>query len=46
MDEIEWADRVYLARSNPYDSGKSGRVLEQFGYLYILDRDFQLIKKI
>ena len=46
MDEIKWADGVYLARSNPYDSGKPGKVFEQFGYLYILDTDFQLVKKI
>ena len=47
MDEIIWADGVYLARSNVYDvPPTSGRVLEKNGYLYILDTDFQLLKRI
>ncbi len=47
MDEIKWADGVYLARSNVYDNtSKSGRCLEKEGWLYILDSDFQFVKKI
>ncbi len=47
MDEIIWADGVYMARSNVYDNtSKSGRCLEKEGYLYILDENFQCYKKI
>ena len=47
MDEIKWADGVYMARSNVYDNEMyPGRVLESEGYLYILDEDFQYIKRI
>ena len=46
MDEIMRAGDVYIARSDVYDSyGKSGRVLEDKGYLYVLNDDFELIKK-
>ena len=47
MDEIKWADRVYMGRSNMYDNVfTSGRVHEAKGYLYILDENFQFLKKI
>ncbi len=47
MDEIKWADGVYMARSNVYDNfWKSGRVFEEKGYLYILNKDFGLLDKI
>ena len=47
MDEIKWADGVYMARSNMYDNVfTSGRVHEAKGYLYILDENFQFLKKI
>ncbi len=47
MNEIKWADGVYMARTNIYDNiGKSGRVVESGGHLYILDENFQFLKKI
>ena len=47
MDEIKWADGVYMGRSNMYDNVfTSGRVHEAKGYLYILDENFQFLKKI
>ncbi len=47
MDEIIWADGKYIARSDVYDNiGKSGRVLEDYSYLYILDDQFNLTDKI
>ncbi len=47
MDEIKWADGMYPARSNVYDNiGKSGRVLEKEGNLYLLNKDFQLGGKL
>lgn len=47
MDEIKWADGVYMARSNVYDNQMyPGRVLDTVGYFYILDTDFQLVKRI
>ncbi len=47
MDEIKWANGVYMARSNVYDNEMyPGWVLESEGYLYILDKDFQYIKRI
>lgn len=47
MDEITRAGDVYIARSDVYDNyGKSGRVLEDKGYLYVLNDEFGLIKKI
>ena len=47
MDEIKWANGVYMARSNVYDNQiNTGRVYEKNGYLYILDTDFKLLKKI
>ena len=47
LGEIIWADGVYIARMNDYDTpAHSGRFVEKLGNLYILDTDFQLIKKI
>lgn len=47
MGVIKRAGDVYIARSNVYDNyGKSDRVLEDKGYLYILNTDFSLNKKI
>ena len=47
LGEIIWADGVYIARMNDYDiPAYSGRFIEKLGHLYILDTDFQLIKKI
>ncbi len=47
MGVVKRAGDVYIARSNVYDNyGKSDRVLEDKGYLYILNNDFSLNKKI
>lgn len=47
MDEIIWADGIYLARADVFDEPeRSGRVLEEKGYLYILNTDFQLEQRI
>lgn len=47
MDEIIWTDGAYIARSDVYDNmGKSGRVLEDYSYLYLLNEQFDLVKKI
>ncbi len=47
MDEIKWADGVYMARSTTYDNiGKSPSPLGGVRFLYILDADFELLKKI
>ena len=47
MDEIIWMNNGYIARSNVYDNvGKSGRVLEDYSYLYFLNEQFDLTNKI
>lgn len=47
MDEIIWTDGAYIARSNVYDNiGKSGRVLEDYSYLYLLNEQFALVHKV
>ena len=47
MNEIKWADGVYMARTNIYDNiFTSNRVVEGGGHLYILDENFQFLKKI
>lgn len=47
MDEIILANGAYIARSDVYDNvGKSGRVLEDYSYLYLLNERFDLLNKI
>lgn len=47
MDSFIWTGDSYMARTTAYDNiGKNDRITTTKGYVYILNQDFHLIKKI